>query len=156
MRLADADASADQGFSPEQTAQAILNLRCAVDHCHDVILGQVLLNLAVNARDAMPYGGKLVIQTQSVPVNESDRREISGGAIHELIEIVVKDTGQGLPSEQMSRIFDPFFTTKPEGKGTGLGLAIVDSIVRRSGGFVRVESNPGWDHISNLLSRGSG
>jgi two-component system cell cycle sensor histidine kinase/response regulator CckA len=107
-------------------------------------LEQVLLNLAVNARDAMPDGGKLVIQTTPVPVSESDLADVTPGKIHELVELAVCDSGHGIPEEQLSRIFDPFFTTKPEGQGTGLGLAIVDSIVRQNGGFIRVESSP--DH----------
>jgi two-component system, cell cycle sensor histidine kinase and response regulator CckA len=89
-------------------------------------LEQVLLNLAVNARDVMPDGGRLVIQTSSAPVKESGLADVTPGRIHELVELAVCDSGEGIPQEQLSRIFDPFFTTKPEGQGTALGLAIAD------------------------------
>jgi two-component system cell cycle sensor histidine kinase/response regulator CckA len=103
-------------------------------------LDQVLLHLALNARDAMPDGGKLVVRTQSVQVNESDSSNVNHEGIHELVEITVSDSGQLIPEDQLPRIFDPLFTTKPEGKGTGLGLTMVDGIIRQSGGFIRVES----------------
>ena len=102
-------------------------------------LDQVLLNLTVNARDAMPDGGKLVIQTQTVSSDDPDIGKLPT-SMREFILLSVTDSGVGIPAEQLLRIFDPFFTTKAEGKGTGLGLATVDSIIRQSHGFIRVDS----------------
>jgi two-component system cell cycle sensor histidine kinase/response regulator CckA len=93
---------------------------------------QALLNLAINARDAMPRGGQLRISTRAVA-------DATGGWAH----IAVADTGTGMSPEVRARIFEPFFTTKPEGKGTGLGLATVLAIVNESGGHVGVDSVPG-------------
>ena len=98
-------------------------------------LNQILLNLAVNARDAMPQGGRLLMRTWREPPSEGMPR----GAV----TIEVSDTGQGMSAEVRSRIFEPFFTTKEPGKGTGLGLATVHDIVQRAGGTIAVESREG-------------
>lgn len=106
-------------------------------------LHQVLLNLAVNARDAMPEGGQLVFRAAMVEVAETPGNcwgEVQRGRY---VRIAVADTGSGIPPEVLERIFDPFFTTKPQGKGTGLGLPTVLGIVRSHGGFLTVESRPG-------------
>ena len=99
---------------------------------------QVLLNLIVNARDAMPLGGTLELQTARASGTETQAQESSpdGG----LVRLSVKDNGSGMSSEVKSRIFEPFFTTKEPGKGTGLGLSTVYGIVRQSGGFITVDS----------------
>ncbi len=104
-------------------------------------LHQVLMNLCVNARDAMPEGGLLQIKAQSLtqPANSRQGPKMAG----EYVRITVSDTGTGIPREVLSRIFDPFFTTKEEGKGTGLGLSTVLSIVTRYEGHVEVESEVG-------------
>ncbi len=96
---------------------------------------QVLLNLVVNARDAMPVGGHLAITLA--------RRAPEAGAAAGTVVIAVRDTGAGMPAEVQARAFDPFFTTKPPGKGTGLGLSTVQGIVHQSGGTVWLESAPG-------------
>jgi len=106
-------------------------------------LEQVIINLAVNARDAMPEGGRLVIRTANVTL-EQDRR--SGGETlpsGSYVLLEVEDSGQGIPPENLSRVFEPFFSTKEVGEGTGLGLSTVYGIVKQTGGFVFVESEVG-------------
>jgi signal transduction histidine kinase len=103
-------------------------------------LDQVVLNLVVNARDAMPGGGRLVIRTGVRSINQADVFGRGGVRPGAFVEIQVTDTGQGMDSETKSRIFDPFFTTKEGGKGTGLGLSTVYGVVSQRGGFVDVES----------------
>jgi signal transduction histidine kinase/CheY-like chemotaxis protein len=103
---------------------------------------QALLNLAVNARDAMPGGGTLRIATRSVVLG-SDAVARGAPAEGEYVAVEVSDTGQGIPPEHLGRVFDPFFTTKPAGKGTGLGLTSVYAFVRQCGGHIEVESEVG-------------
>ncbi|HBA86437.1 MAG TPA: hybrid sensor histidine kinase/response regulator [Geobacter sp.] len=103
---------------------------------------QVLMNLATNARDAMPTGGKLFVQTERHDIDAAFANAHGFGAPGKYALITVSDTGQGMDEETMSRIFDPFFTTKRVGKGTGLGLAIVYGIVSQHKGFVNVYSEP--------------
>lgn len=106
-------------------------------------LHQVLMNLCVNARDAMPMGGVLSMAAQTMWVDEAIARLHLDAKIGSYIEITVTDTGVGIPPDILHRIFDPFFTTKEIGKGTGLGLSAVLGIVKSHGGFVDVQSQPG-------------
>ena len=103
-------------------------------------LHQVLLNLCVNARDAMPVGGKITITAQNRTVDEQYAASEADARAGRYVQINVEDTGEGIPREIIDKIFDPFFTTKEVGQGTGLGLATTLAIVKSHGGFIRVES----------------
>ncbi len=123
-----------------------LSLRAAgtwhvrIDPTH---LDQVILNLAVNARDAMPDGGKLSVETSNVVLEEKFRSPYAPAASGPYLRVTVTDTGCGMDSATLGRLFEPFFTTKELGKGTGLGLSTVFGVVQRAGGTVDVRSAPG-------------
>jgi two-component system cell cycle sensor histidine kinase/response regulator CckA len=104
---------------------------------------QVIVNLAVNARDAMPDGGKLTVRTVNVPAQETEKLSYKGMPAADYVRIDVVDTGTGIPPDIVDKIFEPFFSTKEVGKGTGLGLSTVYGIVKQTGGFVYVESEAG-------------
>ncbi len=111
-------------------------------------LQQALINLALNARDAMPEGGELEIATARVELaEEAERLGVPRGVY---VRVSVHDTGLGIPPEHLERIFDPFFTTKPLGKGTGLGLSVVHGAVHAARGAIRVESHPGEGTVFRL------
>src|SRR5262249_51056357 len=101
---------------------------------------QLLMNFCVNARDAMPDGGRLCLSAENVHLSEVDRRVHPDAKPGRYVVLTVADTGTGIPPEVVDRIFDPFFTTKEYGKGAGVGLATVQGIVKSHGGFIRVET----------------
>ncbi|MDQ2802538.1 MAG: ATP-binding protein, partial [Pseudomonadota bacterium] len=114
-------------------------------------LENALLNLVINARDAMPEGGRLTISTEQLRLSEvgvAGEQDVAAG---DFVAVAVGDTGIGMPPDVMEHAFEPFFTTKPTGQGTGLGLSQIYGFVRQLGGFVRLESAPGRGTIVRLL-----
>jgi len=104
-----------------------------------VQLRQILMNLVLNARDAMPQGGKIRLITRAAKFPS----EVEPGIVRRAVSLAVQDNGCGMDAETRARLFEPFFTTKKLGEGTGLGLATVERIVSESGGRIEVESEPG-------------
>ncbi|WP_198431597.1 ATP-binding protein [Pseudorhodobacter sp. MZDSW-24AT] len=113
-------------------------------------LEQVLMNLVVNARDAMAAGGTIRVETEALTLHEEMRRDRAVVPAGEYAVIRVSDTGIGIPPERIEKIFEPFFTTKRAGEGTGLGLSTVYGIVKQSGGFIFVDSTPGEGSVFHL------
>ena len=126
---------------------------CGQSWCDANQLENAVINLVVNARDAMPEGGAFSIATAERRLTQTDladQPDVEPGAY---IEIATADTGVGMPPEVLARVFEPFFTTKPIGQGTGLGLSQLQGFVRQSGGFVRLESRPDQGTIARFISR---
>ena len=119
----------------------VLHMHCEPGLWHALVdpvqFEQMVLNLAINARDAMPAGGRLAITASNIRVEEQDPEELAGG---EYVVVAVRDTGIGITEAALARVFEPFFTTKAPGRGSGLGLSQVYGVARQSGGGVRIES----------------
>jgi len=111
---------------------------------------QAIVNLAINARDSMPQGGRLSIDAETVFLDDYYAREHSGVSPGLYVMVAVSDTGTGIPEEVQAKMFDPFFTTKPVGKGTGLGLSVVHGVVHQSGGYLSVYSESGIGTVIKL------
>jgi two-component system cell cycle sensor histidine kinase/response regulator CckA len=114
---------------------------------------QVIVNLAVNARDAMPDGGKLTVRTSNVPASECGKFAYKGMPSADYVLVEVTDSGTGIPPNIIEKVFEPFFSTKEVGKGTGLGLSTVYGIVKQTGGFVYADSAPGNTSFRIFLPR---
>jgi two-component system cell cycle sensor histidine kinase/response regulator CckA len=135
------------------------NIALQMSHARDLHLvrvdqgqfEQVVINLAVNARDAMPKGGRLTIRTANVAFERPEQRGGETVPAGDYVLIEVGDTGVGIPAENLSRIFEPFFSTKEVGSGTGLGLSTVYGIVKQTGGFVAVDSEVGRGTAFRIL-----
>ena len=133
----------------ERTIPRMININTLLDDNLDLILAdsnqieQVLMNLATNARDAMPLGGTLLIETSNFQVDGDARRNNPALVADEYVVMRVSDTGEGMDEETLKNIFTPFFTTKGVGQGTGLGLAMVYGIVQAHDGYIRCDSEPG-------------
>jgi two-component system, cell cycle sensor histidine kinase and response regulator CckA len=112
---------------------------------------QVIVNLVVNARDAMPDGGKITLRTRNIPASECRRLRDMAVVPADYVLVEVQDTGHGIPADVMAKIFEPFFTTKEVGKGTGLGLSMVYGIVKQTGGYVFCESEAGAGATFRIL-----
>jgi len=114
---------------------------------------QVLLNLCINARDAMPEGGSLLLDARNAVLERKTIPGPTGLVSGRYVVLTVADSGHGMSTEALKRIFEPFFTTKKGGKGTGLGLSTVQGIIKSHGGFIEVASESGQGPPSNLPAR---
>ncbi|MBN2288165.1 MAG: PAS domain S-box protein [Candidatus Glassbacteria bacterium] len=132
-----------RGLGPDIPVETRLERSLEPVSADNTQIQQVLTNLCLNARDAMPHGGKIVIETSNFDVDKDYAARYMYARIGPHVLLAVTDNGTGMDSETLARIFEPFFTTKETGKGTGLGLSIVYGIIKNHGGFINVYSEPG-------------
>ncbi|MCF7886179.1 MAG: response regulator [Candidatus Marinimicrobia bacterium] len=104
---------------------------------------QIIMNMAINAKDAMPEGGKLSIRTENLTISEAEKQKLEHSETGEFTRLIIEDNGIGIKEENLDRIFDPFFTTKGMAKGTGMGLSVVYGIIKKHRGWINVRSEPG-------------
>lgn len=128
-----------------ENIRLVLNRNSGLDYvlADPIQMEQIIMNLSINARDAMPHGGTLIFETSNIQVDSEFVRSHPGAEIGRYVMLAVSDTGIGMDDKQRQQIFEPFFTTKPPGKGTGMGLSVVYGIVKQSSGFILVESQLG-------------
>ncbi|WP_225785016.1 PAS domain S-box protein [Xenophilus sp. Marseille-Q4582] len=135
--------------------QIQLRMQLAPDACpafgDESQLESAILNLAINARDAMPHGGELHLSTRNTELGAAEVQNIDGLAPGPYLVIAVRDTGTGMSADVLAQAFDPFFTTKPIGQGTGLGLSMIYGFAQQAGGHVRIDSSPGRGTTVSLL-----
>lgn len=131
--------------------EMLLEARKALTYADPGQFEQVIVNLAINARDAMPNGGRLVLRTSDFHLDPGNLHELAGLSAGDYLLLAVSDTGEGMTPEVMTHIFEPFFTTKDVGKGTGLGLSTVYGIVKQCGGLISVYSEPGQGTSFKIL-----
>ncbi|HMD14132.1 MAG TPA: ATP-binding protein, partial [Bacteroidota bacterium] len=130
----------------EITAPKSIHIKCVLSsepvmvEADESQLQQAFLNLCINARDAMPQGGVLVINCEGIDLNHQEAVELTEGISGRFVKITIADSGVGIPSNILSKIYEPFFTTKEQGKGTGLGLSVVYGVVRSHNGYINVGS----------------
>jgi nitrogen-specific signal transduction histidine kinase len=140
-------ASAEKLLRPTLGEQVEIEIALAQDAWPALIdpgqLTNALINLGINARDAMPNGGQLTLETRNVVLDEAYAKENADVTPGPYVMIAVSDTGTGIPSEIRDKVFDPFFTTKASGKGTGLGLSMVFGFIKQSGGHIKIYSEVG-------------
>src|SRR6185312_9158894 len=129
-------------FVPEQNAKEIIG--------DTVQIEQVLMNLCINARDAMPNGGKILFKTQNIQMNEKDVESWVDVQPGWFVQLSIADTGTGMDKQTQARVFEPFFTTKESGKGTGLGLSVVAGFLTQQHGFINIKSQRGRGTTFNL------
>lgn len=141
--LIDFDAMLERIIGDEIELQILLDPQLGNIRINPNQLDQVLMNLAINARDAMAHGGTLTFETDNVYLDDERPAQLAGLPAGPYIRLRITDTGCGIPAEALPRIFEPFFTTKQAGRGTGLGLATTANIVRQHGGAILVDSAPG-------------
>ena len=123
----------------------------AIVSADPVQVEQALMNLAVNAMDAMPEGGKIVLETEKAVLDEQFCKAHLGAKPGEYVLLSISDTGHGMDKEILEHVFEPFYTTKEVGKGTGLGLAMVYGIVKTHEGYIfMLQRTRLWDHIQDL------
>jgi len=139
-----------RSVGPEVTLDVVLSPTTGRTYCDANQLENAILNLAINARDAMPKGGRLTIRTDWRALDEAAAR-LEGTPPGPYVALVVTDEGTGMTPEVLAQAFDPFFTTKPLGEGTGLGLSMIYGFARQSGGAVRIRSEPGQGAEVTLL-----
>jgi PAS domain S-box-containing protein len=141
----------ERAAGPAIAVRARLQAALWTTLCDPNQLESALLNLANNARDAMPEGGLLTIETENATLSAAQARRHGDLRPGEYVQVAVRDNGAGMPADVVARAFDPFFTTKPMGQGTGLGLSMVYGFAQQSGGAVRIDSKPGEGTTVRLL-----